>query len=159
MKNAYRRIITAAVGAALGAVTTVQTASPASGTVSRQEDVTWSGGPFTLPNPAACPTSLDPACDHFALTVDARHGAPVTVAIDGQLDSDDYDLFVYYPDGTLAAQQATAGGNEVVTFEHRTDRGAGPYDVRVQPFLVGIGSTYTGVATITNKEEIDVVRE
>lgn len=146
-----------AVAAAVAlTVATGHTATPASATVSRSQDVVWSGGPFTLSNPAVCVGAGDPTCDHFSLTVDAKAGTHVFVAIDGKLDGDDYDLFVYYPDGSLAAQKATGSGNEMVVFQHRTDLGAGPYEVRVQPFLVTPGSTYAGVAQIT-KDEIDGV--
>jgi len=129
-------------------------ATPASGTVSKNQDVTWQGGPFTASNPAVCVGSADPTCDHFFLNVDGREGAHVLVAIDGAMDTDDYDLFVYYPDGTLAGQKATGSGNEAVVFEHSTTHGTGPYEVRVQPFLVGAGSTYTGVAQVT-RDAID----
>lgn len=129
-------------------------ATPSSGTVSRNQDVVWQGGPFVASNPAACAGSADPTCDHFFLTVDARAGTNVLVAIDGAADADDYDLFVYHPDGTLAAQKATGGGNEALVFEHSTAHGSGPYEVRVQPFLVSPGSTYTGVAQVT-RDAID----
>jgi hypothetical protein len=155
-----RKILSALLVAgtvAFGA-TTVHTAEPVSGVVSTQHDVTWTGRTFFFSNPVACFGSLDPTCDHFALTVDATHGTPVTVAIASTVDGDDFDLFVFYPNGTLAGQSATGRGNEAATFEHRTDRGTGPYKVRVQPFLVTPRSSYTGVATV-GQEPFDVVGE
>jgi hypothetical protein len=137
----------AVTGFALGA-------TPSTGTVSKSQDAAWQGGPFTASNPAVCAGASDPTCDHFFLEVDARAGSHVLVAIDGASDSDDYDLFVYHPDGTLAAQKATGSGNEAVVFEHGTGHGTGPYEVRVQPFLVGAGSTYAGVAQVT-RDAID----
>lgn len=145
-----------AAGMAAGTAT-VRTAEPAAATVSKQQDVTWTGS-FTLSNPATCVGSIDPTCDHFALQVDAKPGIHVTVAIGASAEGNDYDLFVYYPDGTPAAQSATGSGNEVATFEHRTDRGTGAYEVRVQPFLVTPGSSYTGAAMVS-KAPVDVVRE
>jgi len=145
-----------AAGVAAGTAT-VRTAEPAGATVSKQQDVTWTGS-STLSNPAACVGSIDPTCDHFALSVDAKQGTHVTVAIAASAEGNDYDLFIYYPDGTPAAQSATGSGNEAATFEHRTDRGTGAYQVRVQPFLVTPGSSYTGVAMVS-KAPVDVVRE
>jgi hypothetical protein len=149
-----RRASFAVLGAAAAAAVSVWVgigvaATPSSGTVSTGQDAVWQGGPFTVPNPAACLGSADPTCDHFFLEVDAPAGSNVLVAIDGAADADDYDLFVYHPDGTLAAQKATGGGNESVVFEHGTAHGTGPYEVRVQPFLVSPGSTYSGAAALT----------
>jgi hypothetical protein len=147
----------AAVIMALGAAT-VHTAEPVSGAVSTQQDVTWTGRTFLFSNPLACLGGFDLTCDRFALTVDAEQGTPVTVAIATTSEGDDYDLFIFYPNGTLAAKSTAGGGSEAATFEHRTDRGTGPYKVRVQPFLVTPGSSYTGVATI-GRGPFDVARE
>jgi hypothetical protein len=134
-------------------------ANPSAGTVSKNQDVTWTGGPFTVPNPAACATSVDPLCDHFLLTVDAKAGTRVAVAITTAApDANDFDLFIYAPDGTLLASSASSGGTEAAVFEHKLQYAGLAYEVRVQPWLVQPGTSYEGVAA-TTKEPVDVVRE
>jgi hypothetical protein len=73
--------------------------------------------------------------------------------------TDDYDLQVFYPDGTEAAGSAHGGGNESVIVEHRTDKGSGPYEVRVQPWLVTPTSTYDGLAMMHRGTPSDITRE
>jgi hypothetical protein len=123
-------------------------ADPQSGALSNQsKTVTWSGGPFTtsVPNQLGCLGPNDPTCDAYALAVDIREGSSFAVAITTQFP-DDYDLIVFYPDGTEAARSATASGNEAVVIEHTTLHGTGPYAVRVVPFEVSADSTYQGIA-------------
>lgn len=136
---------------ALGALLSVAAygADPDSGAVSKgKRTANWAGGPFTagVPNAAGCIGTSDPTCDAFSLTVDVRPGSQFAVAITTASADDDYDLFVYYPDGTEAGRSATGGGNEAVVIQHTTLHGTGPYAVRVLPFDVASGSTYSGVA-------------
>jgi hypothetical protein len=134
-------------------------ADPAAGTVSKRQDAGWTGGPFVVSNPAACLTGIDPVCDHFLLTVDARAGTHVAVAITNAApETNDFDLFVYAPDGTLLASSATASGTEKAVFEHKSQYAGQAYEVRVQPWLVDAGMTYQGVAAVT-REPVDVVKE
>lgn len=134
-------------------------ADPAAGTVSKRQDAGWTGGPFVVSNPAACLTGIDPVCDHFLLTVDARAGTHVAVAITNAApETNDFDLFVYAPDGTLLASSATASGTEKAVFEHKAQYAGRAYEVRVQPWLVDAGMTYQGVAAVT-REPVDVVKE
>lgn len=124
---------------------------------STREEVTWSGTPL-VSNPAVCPTSSDPGCDHFQLTISSPAIKRVVIAIapaEG-FEADDYDLFVYAPDGTLLAQDATSDGFESVVIENT---GAEFYEVRVQPFLVTPGSSYTGVAARTRDQVFDLETE
>ena len=152
-------LVTLAAGVALCGATGASAATPSGATISEQQDATWSGGPFAVSAPGSivglvepslvCAAgTADPTCDHFALTVDGRGGTPVVVAIAGEVEGDDYDLVVFYPDGTVAASGLTPG-EETVVFEHRTDRGTGPYDVRVQAAEVSRGSSYRGSAMVT----------
>lgn len=130
-------------------------AQPSSGTVSKgKKTATWSGGPFLVgvSIPTGCLTADNPACDAFALTADLKVGARFAVAITSESADDDYDLFVYYPDGTEAGRSEHAGSNESVVIEHTTRHGNGPYQVRVFPFSVMSGSTYQGVARATKDE-------
>jgi hypothetical protein len=145
------------VGAFLSATSPAFAADPPSGTLTKTKEVTWTGGPFTGSNPAVCAGPSDPSCDHFHLTIDSSvaAGDGILVAIDGANESDDYDLFVFYPDGSLAGSKATSSGDEAVVVEHRTDKGTGPYEIRVQPFLVTPGSTYQGLADRTRDDPVD----
>lgn len=133
-------------------------AEPGSGDVGKgKRTATWTGGPYTVGVPGAlgCLGTADPACDAFALTVDLKPGARFAVAIASEIEADDYDLFVFYPDGTEAARSATSSGNEAVVIEHTTLHGTGPYQVRVLPFTVSVGSTYQGIARSTRDEPIE----
>jgi hypothetical protein len=137
---------------------TAYAAEPGSGTVSKgKRTANWTGGPFTasVPNQLGCIGPSDPTCDAFALTVDVRPGSRFAVAITTAAVDDDYDLYVYYPDGTEAGRSANSGGNESVVIEHTTLHGSGPYAVRVLPFSVAIGSTYDGVARASRDVPIE----
>jgi hypothetical protein len=132
----------------------VQAADPSSGTLSGTNDeVTWSAT-FFHSNPVICATSVDPACDHFILTIDATSIKRVLIAIapDEAFDADDYDLFVFDDQGVLLASQADGDGFESVVIENT---GAAFYEVRVQPWLVTPGSTYRGVAMRTREQAVE----
>lgn len=148
------RFITAAAVAALAAFAPMaQAATPSSGTVSNNNEVTWSGTPLAS-NPAACPTATDPSCDHFTMTIANPGVKRVLVAIaaaDG-FEDDDYDLFVYDDQGTLVGSSASSGSRESVVF---ANGGAPFYEVRVQPFTVSPGSSYNGVAMKTKEMAFD----
>lgn len=138
---------TLAVGLFLIAPGGAEAAEPASGTVSEDTPtVSWSGGPFLTSNPAQC-LPEDPACDRFALTIvpSGEAGDSVQV-ITAAADGDDYDLFVYDPDGTLVGSSAGSTGNESVSLFEPV---AGTYTVEVQAWLVEPGSVYTGGASFT----------
>lgn len=120
-------------------------ASPASGTLGKRGSVTWQGGPFTVSNPAACVGAFDPTCDHYTLTVDGGKTTAVRVATSAA-DGQDFDLFVYDAAGREVAHSAGGTGNEVATIPAPA---SGTYEVRVQPWLVTPGATYTGVAQVT----------
>lgn len=148
------RALTSMLLLALPFAATVQAAEPASGTLSGANDeATWSGT-FFASNPAVCATSIDPACDHFRLTIDAASIKRVLIAIapDEAFKDDDYDLFVFDDQGVLLASQADSDGFESVVIENA---GAAFYEVRVQPFLVAPGSTYRGVAMRTREQAVE----
>ncbi|HEV8580407.1 MAG TPA: zinc-dependent metalloprotease family protein [Thermoanaerobaculia bacterium] len=133
-------------------------AEPDSGTVSNgHRTASWSGGPYTVgvPNQLGCLTPANSTCDAFALTADLKPGSRFAVAITSENAEDDYDLYVYYPDGTEAGRSANAGSNESVVIAHNTLHGSGPYAVRVLPFSVASGSTYQGIARSTREVAID----
>lgn len=142
-------------------------ATPSSGDLdSPQGETTWDGGPFVASNPTTTlglvkQTPCDPgapACDTFRLTVSANGVKQVLIAIapDAGFETDDYDLYVYDDAGTVIASDTSGDGFESVVIEP----GASAfYDVRVQPWLVSAGSTYSGVAQPVRGEPVDVVRE
>ncbi len=137
----------------------VQAAQPSSGTLNNgNQNVTWTGGPYAapgVPNQLGCVSPSNPTCDAFNLTVNLPAGRRFAVAITSEIAGDDYDLYVYYPDGTEAARSANAGGNESLVVEHTNTHGSGPYAVRVLPFAVTDGSTYQGVAQATRGVQTD----
>lgn len=156
--------LTAVVVLVLGFVSGsgAQAASPASGKLLGTKRVMkWSGGPFVTSEPnyvsADCLAGAsDPLCDHFALTVDLAGGTEIEVSVTTAspnppegiqpIDGDDYDLFVYAPNGALVAEAANAKGNETVLFRHDSRFNAKPYEIRVHPWFVMPGSTYKGTA-------------
>lgn len=157
----YRRIFLYFLAvAALGAATAAHAAQPSSGTVAPPNvSAQWTGGPYTagVPSPLGCASAGNPACDAFSLTVNlpSSGGYRFSVAIMSEIEGDDYDLYVYYPDGTEAGNSATSGGTEAVVIEHTSAHGTGPYQVRVLPFTVTSGSSYQGVARTTSSAAIE----
>jgi hypothetical protein len=139
-----------------------QAASPASGKLLKTKRVlTWSGGPFIASEPNYLGTDClggrsDPVCDHFALTVNLGDGAQIEVSVTTAtpnpewgaqpIDGDDYDLFVYAPNGALVAKAANAKGNETIFFRHDGRFRGKPYEIRVHPWFVFPGSRYQGKA-------------
>lgn len=126
-------------------------AEPGSGRLATDTDtpsVSWTGGPYRagIPSPLGCVSPLNPACDAFALTVDLPPEKRFVVAVTSEVPGDDYDLYVYYPDGSEAGRSTTSGDTEAVVVEHTTEHGTGPYKVRVLPYAVSAGSSYTGLA-------------
>lgn len=165
MKHRFSQMIVVAGTLALSF--SVFGASPSSGTLDSQNgEVTWSGGPFYASNPtttlgltklAPCDVGA-PACDNFRLSVSANGVKQVLIAIApaAGYEADDYDLYVYDDGGVLIASDATGDGFESVVI----DTGDSAYfDVRVQPYFVAPGSSYTGVAQPVRRQPVDTVRE
>lgn len=134
----------------------VHAANPSSGTLDGGS-VSWSGGPYTVgvPNQLGCLGAGDPTCDQFELTVALDEGDSFAVAVTSETAGDDYDLYVFYPDGTEAGRSANAGSDEAVVIAHTAAHGTGPYRVSVLPFQVAPGSTYDGLALPTTDDPID----
>lgn len=142
----------------LGLAPAAFAANPAAGRVAPPNiSATWQGGPYTLGigNQLGCITPSNPTCDAFALTVDLPLNYRFSVAVKSDNPADDYDLYVYYPDGTEAARSANSGSSEAVVIVHTGQHGTGPYQVRVLPFSVTSGSTYQGVARSTSSQPIE----
>ncbi len=138
-------------------------ANPESGSITKKKrSVSWMGGPMYMSEPSPGGDCLggseDPACDYFALTVTLGEGAKVQVKVttsranaqDGVngVQGDDYDLYVYAPNGALVGEAANdPRGNETAEFRHRSQYNGRPYEVRIAPWLVLPGSTYKGTAS------------
>ena len=142
-------------------------AQPAGGEIrDRNGEATWTGGPFYAPNPATTlgvvkqvPCDLgQPVCDVYRLTVSANSVRQVLIAIAPAtgFESDDYDLYVYDDKGNRIASDGGEDGYESVVINIG---GSTYYDVRVQPWLIGAGSSYSGVAQPSRGEPVDTVRE
>jgi hypothetical protein len=129
--------------------TAAQSATPTSGAVGgKVKSVTWEGT-ATAPNPGACVGPADPTCDHFLLDVTTKRTQDVSIAVTGA-EGDDWDLFVYGPDGSQVASSATSSSNESVVIDGAP---AGTYEVRVQPFTVTPGATYDGRAALVRASD------
>jgi hypothetical protein len=145
----------------------VMAAEPTSGTVTGQDDATWAGGPFFASTPTTtfdlvkqvqCDAG-DPACDNFRVTVSSNGVKQVLIAIApaSGFETDDYDLHVYNDQNVRIATDASGDGFESVVIEN--DGSSAFYDVRVHPWLVGPGSSYSGVAQAVRRQPVDIVRE
>jgi Metallo-peptidase family M12B Reprolysin-like len=145
---------------------TAGAATPANGNLDGQRsETTWTGGPFVVPNPLTTggavkqvPCDLgQPVCDSFRITVSGNVSQIlVAIAPAAGFETDDYDLYVYNDKGLQIANDASEDGYESTVFA--TD-GSAYYDVRVQPYLINPGSSYSGVAQPVRKQPVDTVRE
>jgi hypothetical protein len=145
---------------------TAGAATPESGNLDGQRaEATWTGGPFVVPNPSTTggavkqvPCDLgQPVCDSFRLTVSGNvQQVLVAIAPAAGFETDDYDLYVYNAAGVQIANDAGADGYESTVFNHD---GSAYYDVRVQPYIINPGSSYSAVAQAVRKQPVDTVRE
>lgn len=125
-------------------------ADPASGTVGEGAAFTWQGATYAaaattaLPCPSAAQDPDDLVCDHVTLSVDSDGSLPLVVSIQSDVESADFDLYVYDAQGDLVGSSGEADSNESVTVPDA----AGTYEVRVQPWLVTEPASYTGAATL-----------
>jgi len=156
------RVLTAAAAVSLLLVSTAQAATPASGTLSKSKrTLTWNGGPFTTSYPitsvAPCVNGAsDSMCDHFLLKVNMGQGARIKVSIVPSPSGleilqvvagpNDYDMYLFDPDGNQVGESAGSTGRESITFTQKARFRNRPYEVRVIPFLLIPGATYKGTA-------------
>jgi hypothetical protein len=162
MLKLIRVLVAAGLASVLLATASAQAASPPSGTLSKSKrTVSWTGGPFNVSYPitsvSPCLGPTDPMCDHFLLKVNMGQGARIKVSIIGSNSGlevlqvvagpNDYDLYVYDPDGNVVGSSAGPTSHESVTFTHKARFRNRPYEVRVIPFLLVPPSTYKGTAT------------
>jgi hypothetical protein len=134
-------------------------ATPATATLSKaKRTLSWTGADTALSMPLTgdlaldCNVFGDPSCDHFALKIDLGEGAKVQVQIKGENPSresegtmyNDFDIFIYDPNGLKVASGESGNGYETVTFTHRARFRKKTYDVAVRPWLVVPGDGYKG---------------
>jgi len=133
-------------------------ATPSSGTISTTAPTaTWTGQTYVLASttvPEECPPATDPAnvlCDHFFLTLDIasnfwdQNTGQVTIRITWASSDNDFDLYVFGPDGSEVGSSA-AGGTTVEEAALLAPP-PGTYEVRVVPFLI-TNSGYSGQASL-----------
>jgi hypothetical protein len=162
MLKITRAAVVCAALTAMLATGVAQAAAPGIGTLSKaKRSVTWNGGPYVVSYPTSnveCVNgSSDSMCDHFMLKVNMGQGAKIKVAIVPSSSGleilqilagpNDYDLYVYGPDGNKVGESAGSTGRESVTFKHKASFRNKAYEVRVVPFLMIPGATYKGTAT------------
>lgn len=128
-------------------------ADPAQGTLSTKVKVVKWTGTFTLsqPNPVTADCvggATDPTCDHFMLKVDLPDGARIRVVIPPTDQPGDLDLHVYAPNGALVGSSTQFQAPESVEFRHSARYRNKPYEIRVVPWLVIPGQSYTGKAEV-----------
>jgi hypothetical protein len=174
MSHRLRRLSIAVLifGLAAAAVPAATAASPAGATLSKaKRSLSWSGGPFTLSQPTgdaqtqtgglvqtACPGGkTDSMCDHFFLKVNMGAGSKIKVSIVGSTTGleilqgpadapNDFDMYVYAPDGSEVGESTHPGSHESVTFVLKAGYRNKPYEVRIAPYEVLPGATYSGKA-------------
>lgn len=142
-------------------------ANPANGNLGGQkEESVWAGGPFYVPNPATTggavkqvPCDLgQPVCDSYRLTVASGIKQVLFAIAPAQgFETDDYDLYIYNDKGVQIANNADGDGYESAVIDN--DGSSAYFDVRVQPYVINPGSSYSGVAQATRKQPVDAVRE
>jgi hypothetical protein len=163
MRRLTHVLIAAAAAAALLVSATAQAAAPAGGTLSKSKrSLTWNGGPFTTSYPisSAAPClngASDTMCDHFLLKVNMGQGARIKVSIVPSTSGlevlqvvagpNDYDMYLFDPQGNQVGESAGSTGRETITFTHKAKFRNKAYEVRVIPFLLVPGATYKGTAT------------
>jgi hypothetical protein len=134
---------------ALVATPTSNAANPAAGTVSAATPTTWTGGPFAASSPGLTPECVDgaPSCDTYRLTiVPAPGNYTVKIRLTPAFPTDDYDLFVYDPNGQQVDSSANPPG--FIEEVELDSPAGGVYTVKALAFLVLPGSTYTATATL-----------
>ncbi len=141
-----RASLAAALVGGLLFCTSAWAANPSSGTVSSSSpQANWTGGPLTPTAASTCGGPSNPACDNYKLTiVPPSFAFKVDITLTVQ-PTDDYDLEVYGPDGSLLGQSGNSAGEaEQVVL---TNPAGGTYTVSASPFAPLMA--YNGSAKIS----------
>ncbi len=148
MTGYFHRSVLGAVfmGALALGGSTAWAASPASGAVSGSAaQASWTGGPLTPTAASTCGGPANAQCDNYKLTiVPPSYSFQVEITLTLQA-TDDYDLEVYNPDGSLAGNSGNGpGAVEKVVL---TNPPAGTYTVTASPYAA-VGA-YQGSAKLS----------
>jgi hypothetical protein len=124
----------------------LQAASPASGTVSgTAPQAAWTGGPLTPTASNTCGSANNAQCDNYKLTIvppSYSFKVEISIVIGA---TDDYDLEVYGPDGSLAGNSGNGPGQaEKVIL---TNPVGGTYTVSASPYAPL--TAYSGTAKLS----------
>jgi hypothetical protein len=105
------RALALAAGAALLCLP-AWAATPSAGTVSSSStQASWTGGPRTPTASATCGSPSNASCDNYKLTLNPpSYAYKVEITLTPQVPTDDYDLEVYAPNGTLAGSSGNSPG-------------------------------------------------
>lgn len=136
--------------------------TPHEGTITaKNRSVKWSGGPFFVSKPVGSCITIDVTCEQYLLHVNLRPGTTIKVQLTpakpakpccagpAPASGDDYDLYVWDPDGGIIAESHRNNeGVETVYFRHSAAHAKEGYEIEVVPFMVAPGSTYTGSARV-----------
>ncbi|MEU1839382.1 sialidase family protein [Micromonospora chersina] len=140
---------------AVGGVTVAEAATPGAGTVSSTTPtVTWTGGPFAVPNTTATIGALAcnaaAPCDDYALTVDVPAGYDTAndlkIKVSWANSAADFDVYLYDGSGAEVGQAASTADPETLVVPPR----AGQYTVRIVPFAP-LGESYSATAELAAK--------
>ena len=174
MRHAIRILIAVvATCAVVASVPAANAASPAAGSLNKKvRSLSWKGGPFNGPFPTgdaqslsgglvqtACPQGKsDTICDHYYLKIDmgprsliklsmtcSQSGLEVLQAAGSA--PNDFDMYLYGPDGNEIGESVSGGCHESVTFSLTRSFRNKPYEVRISPYDVLPGATYSAKAT------------
>ncbi len=150
-------VVAAVLVALVGGAEPTDAASPSGGTLSKtKKTLTWTGATnnYAIPWPDPVLFCTDENCDHFKLKVNMGDGARIKVSIRASSSGlevaqvvagpNDYDLYLYDPNGNQIAESADEDGNESFTFTHKARFRNKTYDVMVSPWIVLPGATYKG---------------
>ncbi|HYX26843.1 MAG TPA: fibronectin type III domain-containing protein [Thermoanaerobaculia bacterium] len=128
-----RASLAAALGGVLLCSSAALAATPPSGTVSNSSpQATWTGGPMTPTAASTCGGPSSSSCDNYKLTIvppSYSFKVEITLAVQA---TDDYDLEVYGPDGSMVGHSGNSAGQaEKVILANPA---AGTYTVSASPF-------------------------
>ena len=131
-----------------------------SGTISSANPtITYSDGPFVVPNATAqagdpiCTVPM--SCSDFALTVAVDDPTKqVRISVSWPISTADFDVYVYNgsPATAMLAGSSASSADPEVVFLPAT---SGVYTIRVVPFAP-VGQTYTAVVTLESKPAVPV---
>lgn len=163
-----RRLVVAAVAVAAAAIpAAAPAASPSAGSlVDPGGQVVWEGerlGRTPSVRPETCVLSQ---CDEFRLTVDLparvwRRPGGVQIGVRWGVEGQDVDLYVYGPNGALAASSTGTIGFSAAQSVQLTTAANGTYRVVVVPVNVSDpdGLSYRGIAEVERPPRVRPLRE